>query len=247
MTGMRIDAAIIAGGLGTRLRPIMANCPKALVPVNGIPFITFLLDQLVEARVSKVVVCAGHLGGQLRRALGCECNGLPVAISQEDWPMGTGGALRQAVDYFSADMVLVMNGDSYVDTSLARFCQWAATQPWESAMLLTWVEDCARFGTVDLSRTGRILAFEEKCGAPTPGWINGGVYLLPRAWIAALPEDTPLSLETDVFPYWIERGIGGYRVRAPFLDIGTPECMAQAESFFASVRRKSEWKNGSSS
>ena len=130
---------------------MVANCPKALAPVNGIPFITFLLDQLVEARVSKVVVCAGHMGVQLRRALAGEFNGLPVVVSQENWPMGTGGALRHALDHFTSDMVLVMNGDSYVDTSLARFCQWGWTQPWESAVLLTWTEDCARYGSVDLS------------------------------------------------------------------------------------------------
>lgn len=159
--------------------------------------------------------------------------------------MGTGGALRQAIDYFDADRVLVLNGDSYVDTSLAGFCQWGKAQPFESSLLLTWVENCARFGTVDVARTGRILAFEEKRGFPSAGWINGGVYLLPRSWIQDLPADTPLSLECDAFPYWIERGIGGYCVRAPFLDIGTPESMFQADSFFASVRKRSEWKNGS--
>ncbi len=237
-------AAVLAGGLGMRLRPVIGGTPKALAPVDRTPFIEFLLDQLGEAGVSRIVVCAGHGGAQLRRALEGRRAGTPLVVSQEAWPMGTGGALRQAFDHFDSETVLVLNGDSYVDTSLAQFCTWQQSHPFPSALLLTWAENTAESGAVEVDATGRILALGVNRGIPQAGWVDAGVYLLSRAWLEALPHETPLSLERDVFPFWIERGLGGYCVRAPFLDIGTPEGLAQAPSFFASLGKKSKAAEG---
>ena len=214
---MEIIAAILAGGVGTRIRSVLPDQPKALATVNGAPFLSFLLDQLAEAGASRVILCAGYRGEQLWHALPLLRNEVWVVISQEDWPLGTAGALRQAVDRFAAETLLVLHGDSYVDTSLAGFCQWRESQPFQSALLLTWAEDCARSATVQVDPAGRILAFHKARGLKQPGWVDAGVYLLSRAWLEELPLNAPLSLERDVFPYWIERGLGGHCVQAPFL------------------------------
>src|SRR6266436_2761800 len=95
--GMSIVAAILAGGLGMRVRTLLPGLPKALAPIDGTPFISHLLDQVAEAGVERMVVCAGRRGDQLRRCLPEQHCGVPVVVSQEDWPLGTAGALRKAL------------------------------------------------------------------------------------------------------------------------------------------------------
>jgi NDP-sugar pyrophosphorylase family protein len=135
-------------------------------------------------------------------------------------------------------MVLALSGDSYVDIRLAEFQEWQQSTAFPSAALLVWAENCGGHVMAEVDPTGRIAAFREKRGLAEAGWIDSGVYLLPRAWIEALPADLPLSLERDALPFWIESGMGGYCTHAQYIDIGTPEGLAQAPSFFASLRRK---------
>jgi len=235
---MKIVAAILAGGVGARLRPALATVPKALAPVGNAPFISFLLTQLAELDLSRVVVCAGHYGRQFERSLESWRSGPPILISRDEWPMGTAGALRQAVAYLSGDFVLVLHGDSYIDTSLAGFCQWSEAQSFPATLLVSWVENSAGIATVDVAPTSRVVRIRERAEAPDPGWVHTGVSLLPRSWIEALPADTPLSLEKDVFPYWLDREIGACCVHAPFLDIGAPKAMELAPGFFAAVKKR---------
>jgi len=156
--------------------------------------------------------------------------------------METAGALRRALDFLDEDTVLTLNGDSYVDTSLARFCQWRESQPYPAAVLVTRVSDCAGLPTVDIDPPGRIAALHHSSSAAEPGWINAGVALLPRSWIEQLPADTPLSLERDALPYWLYRGVAASCVHAPYLNIATPQSLAQAEAFFAAKERHGEMR-----
>src|SRR5882724_1174083 len=121
--GMRIVAAILAGGLGLRVRTLLPSLPKALAPIDGKPFIAYLLDQLAEAGVERIVVCSGRRGDQLRRGLQHRRCRVPVVVSQEEWPLGTAGALRRAVEHFDTDTILALSGDSYVDLDLGEFCR----------------------------------------------------------------------------------------------------------------------------
>src|SRR5882724_9547733 len=154
--GMSIVAAILAGGLGMRVRTLLPSLPKALAPIDGKPFISYLLDQVAAAGVERIVVCAGRRGDQLRRGLQHQRCGVPVVVCQEEWPLGTAGALRKALDYFDAETVLALNGDSYVDVHLARFCRWRESRRFESAVLLTWKENCAGVDTVEVDAAGKI-------------------------------------------------------------------------------------------
>jgi len=230
-----ITAVILAGGLGLRLRSAVRGVPKVLAPVRGRPFLTYLLEQLVAAGVRRVVLCTGHLADQVRSAIGDSYGDLRVFYSQESSPLGTGGALRLALSQIESDTTLVMNGDSFCDASLRDFWLWREAQGGDAALLLTSVPDTARYGRVHVDGDGQVLRFEEKTNGGGAGLINAGVYLMGRHLLSAIAPDVAVSLERDLFPVWIGRGLYGYRSEGRFLDIGTPETYAIVDEFFGTV------------
>ncbi len=227
-----MTAAILAGGLGTRLRAVVAHRPKVLATVNGVPFLTRLLDQVAEAGVESVVLCTGHLGEQIEAEYHGAYRGLRVIYSREAAPLGTGGALREALPRLTGSPVLVLNGDSYCGVDLGEFQRFHTARRAEISIVLTEVPDVGRFGSVTMDAEARIIRFEEKAAMSGPGWINAGIYLLSRRVIEAIPAGAAVSLEHDVFPSRLGAGLFGFRTRGPFLDIGTPESYAAAERFF---------------
>jgi NDP-sugar pyrophosphorylase family protein len=132
--------------------------------------------------------------------------------------------------------VLVLNGDSFCEYDLPAFLAWHLGKPALASLLLSYVSDCSRYGSVTLGADDSVATFEEKGSATGAGWINAGVYLLDSGTIAAIPEGTLASLERDVFPSLIGRGLFGLRLAdGAFIDIGTPESYARASEFFASL------------
>jgi NDP-sugar pyrophosphorylase family protein len=226
-------ALVLAGGLGTRLRTMVADRPKALVEVGGRPFIAFLLDQLAGAGIREVVLCTGYLGEQLRERLGEQYRGLRLSYSQEPEPLGTAGALRLALPLVRSDPALVMNGDSYCDADLRAFWAWHRTQSAAGSLLLTQVADTSRYGRVQLDGSGAVANFQEKAAASGPGWINAGIYTLGQTLLASIPLGWEVSIERVVFPAWIGRGLYGCPAGGRFLDFGTPEGLAQLPAFLA--------------
>lgn len=235
----RITACILAGGLGTRLRSVVSDRSKVMACVHGRPFVTFLLDQLHDAGFTKAVLCTGYLGRELQQELGKTYRGMKLAYSQEKSPLGTAGALRLALPKIDSETVLAMNGDSYCSADLAQLHARHDALKFESTLTLTEVTDCARFGHVETTAGGRVKRFEEKGSHVGPGWINAGIYLFDRQLLDEVPAGQPVSLERDVLPQWIDRGVGAYRAPSRFLDIGTPESYAETERFFAPPAKKS--------
>lgn len=227
-----VTAAVLAGGLGTRLRPAVDDRPKALAPVAGRPFLAYVLDRLAAAGVRHVVLCTGYRGAQIRACFGDHYCGLRLAYSQEPAPLGTAGSLGLALPHLASDPVLVVNGDSACEADLGEFLGWHAARRAAASLALARVPDALRYGRVDVDAAGAVLRFEEK-GEGGPGWINGGVYLLGRALLDAIPAGCPCSLEREVFPTWVGRGLHGWRGGGRFLDIGVPEDYAIAPRFFA--------------
>jgi D-glycero-alpha-D-manno-heptose 1-phosphate guanylyltransferase len=225
-------AIVLAGGVGSRLRPVVSDRPKALAPIRGRPFLAYLLDVLEAAGISQVVLCTGYMAAQVEEAFGPAFGKMRLAYSRETKPLGTGGALRAAVTHVTAESVLVMNGDSFCAFDLPGMAAEHRAREAEATILLTEVPDTRRFGRVRIGDGGRLLAFEEKGAQCGPGWINAGVYLLQRPLLETIPPDRPVSLEGEVFPAWIDRGFYGCTVAGRFLDIGTPESFAEAEAFF---------------
>jgi NDP-sugar pyrophosphorylase family protein len=215
------------------LRSVVADRPKVLADVGGRPFVTYLLDQLAVVGIRRVVFCTGHLGAQIREMFGDAYGDLHVDYSHESIPLGTGGALRLALPLFDSDPVLVMNGDSYCHADLKAFLDWHTARGAQASLLLIEAPDTHRYGQVWTDEDGRVRRFAEKGDVGGPGWISAGVYAMSHCVIEAIPYEGASSLEHDVFPVWIGRGLYGYRSEGSFLDIGIPEAYAAAPSFFA--------------
>ncbi len=228
-----VTAAILVGGLGTRLRSVVADRPKILAPVHGRPVLSYLLDQVAAAGLKDVVLCAGYLGEQVETEFGQAYRSLRLIYSQETTPLGTAGALRLALPFFKSDTVLVLNGDSFCEADLAAFYAWHCAHAAVATLFLTHMPDTARYGNVRLGPDGQILDFVEKNETGGPGWINAGIYLLQRQMLQTIPTSQAVSIERETFPAWIGRGLYGYQGDGPFLDIGTPESYQKAEEFLA--------------
>ena len=223
-------AAILAGGLGTRLRSAVAGRPKVLATVGGRPYLEYLLAWLASYSIRDVVLLTGYLGEQVRDELGESFQGIPLRYSQEERPLGTAGSLRHALQLLRTPTILLLNGDSFCDANLASFSR-SHQQRGAVSMVLTRMDDASRYGQADVDPDGRITRFNEK-GQHGGGWINAGIYFLPRERIAAMPDAGPLSLEREVLPQWAdERCLFGFQHCGRFLDIGTPESYAAAEAF----------------
>ena len=230
-----ISAVILAGGKGTRLRSVLPDTPKVLARVNGRPFITYVLDQLVDAGLNTAILCTGHLSSSVQKKLGQEYRTLQLRYLPEDEPLGTGGALRNAAFACGHHLILAINGDSFVGTNFSNYLQWHMRHAFPASMIVTRVSNSGRFGTVQFTGKSRIKSFAEKTGAADPQWINAGVYLFLSSWLRELPATLPCSIERDVLPLWLDRGLYAYAADAPFIDIGLPETLAAASQFFATL------------
>lgn len=229
-----VPAVILAGGLGTRLRSVVADRPKVLATVHGRPYLAYLLDQLIGFGIRQVVLCTGYKGEQIHETFGDRYRTASLHYSQESEPLGTAGALRLALPRLTEPLVLAMNGDSYCDADFSSLLQWHRDGNFTGSLLLTRVPDTSRYGRVITTDSGQVFQFEEKGANRGMGWINAGVYLLGRDLLAEIPSGAVASLERDMLPKWIQRPFGGFPAPAArFLDIGTPESYAETERFFA--------------
>ena len=228
-----VTATVLAGGLGTRLRAAVPDRPKVLAPVAGRPFLAHLLDRLARASVRDVVLLTGHAADQVHAAFGDRYAGMRLTYSVEPAPLGTAGAILHALPLFRSEIVLLMNGDSYCDADLAAFRRSHAEEPSAFGMVLARVADASRYGRVEVAADGRVVQFAEKEPAGPPGWINAGIYLIPRDLLEGIEPTRPTSLERDLLPGWAAAGrVRGFRAEGRFIDIGTPESYAAAEAFF---------------
>jgi NDP-sugar pyrophosphorylase family protein len=230
-----LTVAILAGGLGTRLRAVVSDRPKVLAEAAGRPFLTWWLDALDTQGFRDVVLCTGFRAGQVSETFGSTHGHLRIRYSVEPQPLGTGGALRHALPLFASDPILVLNGDSFCDVNLRGFVQEHLQREARTSLVVASVADISRFGFVSFGTDGLVEAFREKDGIHAPGWINAGIYLFSRELLGSLPAGQNISLERDVLPRWITEGVHCHPRLGQFIDIGTPESLAGADAFFANA------------
>jgi D-glycero-alpha-D-manno-heptose 1-phosphate guanylyltransferase len=223
------EAIVLAGGLGTRLKDVVADLPKALAPVDGRPFAAYLLDMLAAGGIRRVVLATGHLAELVEEALGRRWQGMDLCYSVEGFPLGTGGAIRKALAVTSGGPVIVLNGDTYLEFAPLDFAKAMAGQGADIGVGLAQVPDVARYGEVAL-RDGRVVGFGEKAGHG-PGCINAGLYYLSRAESVTLPDKPEFSFEQEVLvPAAAAGRLHGYTRVARFVDIGVPEDYGRAQA-----------------
>lgn len=227
-----MQAIVLAGGLGTRLRSVVPDLPKPMAPVAGRPFLAWILDRLVEAGFDRVVLAVGYRHDAIRDHFGQAYRGLPLRYSVEDRPLGTGGAVRLARNQIDADAVFVLNGDTYVDVDYGAMAAAHRRAQASMSIAVHRVADAARYGALEV-QDGRVRGFVEK-GRTGPGLINAGTYLLCAALVDTLPQGRAFSLEQDLL---VPR-VGAIRPLAftaegLFIDIGVPDDYERAQGLFA--------------
>ena len=229
-----VFAFVLCGGHGTRLRPVLSDRPKSMALISGTPFLQLLLDRLRCQGVSDVILGTGYMAEKIESCFGSGNDlGMRISYSREDEPLGTGGALKLAEPLIS-DPVLVLNGDSYVEWNLNPMLGLFRTKDADIVVVLQAVADVTRYGSVALDHDGRITQFLEKGVRGGPGLINAGVYLLRKQIIRDLQTGGPISLERDVFPRLLDRGVYGLISTGFFIDIGIPDDFKRAQTLLAS-------------
>jgi len=235
-------ALVLAGGLGTRLRAVLADRPKSLAPAAGKPFLHYVLDYLHQQGLRRVILCVGYLAGQVRDFTGDGQHwGLEVTYSLEQAALGTGGALRQASAGLD-EPFFALNGDTLFSVDLYALWEHHARLGSLATVALLRVADGSAAGSargcVRLAEDGHILAFDEKpAKVETSRWevfasflVNGGVYVLEPSALAEIQPGQAASIERDVFPRLASRRLLAGQVQsAYFADIGTPESLAAFE------------------
>lgn len=228
-----ITAVILAGGLGTRLQSTVKNMPKVLAPVNGRPFLSYILDQMVDSGINEVVICIGYLGNLIVKEFGDRYKELIIRYSSETQALGTGGAIRQALMLVGSGSILAINGDSYCKTDLKSYIDWHFNNHYQASLLLIEVEDTKRYGSVKVDNNCKVISYQEKNTNGGPGWINSGIYIFDKNLLSQIPGGAKFSLEHEFMPNLISKGLHGKRVQAEFIDIGTPESYLAADKFFS--------------
>ena len=232
-----MQAIVLCGGMGSRLRPLVDDVPKPMAEIDGRPFLEYLIGQLRRNGFTDVVLCAGFMATELERHfVNGEAWGVNIRYSVEREARGTAGALKLAEPMLAGDRWLVMNGDSLFNFPLRDLAHAYARNPALVTIALARVADAHRFGGVTCAPDGRITAFEEKPDAPAPGLINSGVYIIERSVLGLIPADRPVSLERDVLTQLGGAGLRGVIFEGYFIDIGTPEDYLRAQRESAAFR-----------
>jgi mannose-1-phosphate guanylyltransferase len=228
-----MQAIVLVGGKGTRLRPLTETVPKPALTLVDRPFLAHMIEWLAGHGVTEVVLACGFLPDVLREALAGEEEraGVRIRYAVEPEPLGTAGAIRFAADSLGDELeqrFLALNGDVLTDLDLSALIAAHRERGAAATIALHPVEDSSAFGLVHSGPEGEVLAFLEKTGEAAPGEVNAGMYALERSVLELIPPGENVSIERDVFPRLVGAGLHGLLLDGYWVDIGTPERYLQA-------------------
>jgi mannose-1-phosphate guanylyltransferase len=232
----QLEAILLVGGQGTRLRPLTIGTPKPLLPTAGVPFLAHQIAKAAQSGVTRIVMATAYRAEMFAEVFGDgEEFGLEIVYVHEAEPLGTGGGIRNAAASLCSgpdDPVVVLNGDVLSGHDLAAQIDLHRKADAAVTLHLVEVPDPGRFGCVPTDFDGRVTAFLEKTPHPVTCQINAGCYVFTRRFIDAMPPDVVLSVERDTFPGLIGAGetVMGYLESAYWLDVGTPEAYVRGSS-----------------
>jgi mannose-1-phosphate guanylyltransferase len=225
-----LEAIVLVGGQGTRLRPLTLSAPKPLLPTAGVPFLAHLLARAAAGGVTHVVLATCYKADMFAECFGDgEAFGLSIDYVQEDVPLDTAGGIRNAAASLRgtgpADPIVVLNSDILSGHDLGAQVDLHCKADAAVTLHLVQVPDPSRFGVVPTDDSGRVTAFLEKTPNPPVNAINAGCYVFRRDVIGQIPAGRPVSVERETFPALIEAGelVMGYHESAYWLDVGTPQ------------------------
>jgi D-glycero-alpha-D-manno-heptose 1-phosphate guanylyltransferase len=228
------EMLILAGGFGTRLKSVVSDVPKPMAPVAGCPFLAYLLDYWIGQGIQRFVISTGHLASVIESHFGNTYRSASITYVHEQFPLGTGGALRLALNSvtWANELALMANGDTWFPVQLQQLCADAVQQGTSITLALKRLEKNDRYGGVAIGAEGKITAFGEK--ATGGSYINAGCYLFNVSAIkkAFAGMSATFSLENDFLVPFASQGFVGSSIQdQPFLDIGIPEDYQRASVF----------------
>jgi mannose-1-phosphate guanylyltransferase len=227
MTGAAdVDAVILVGGMGTRLRPLTLSAPKPMLPTAGVPFLTHLVARIREAGVTHIVLGTSYRADVFESYFGDgSAFGVDIEYVVETEPLGTAGGIRNVAGRLRGETALVFNGDVLSGADLTALLATQRRTGADATLYLTKVDDPRAFGCVPTDADGRVTAFLEKTPDPVTNRINAGCYVFRRSVIDAIPTGRPVSVERETFPALLAAGemVVGFVDTSYWLDLGTPE------------------------
>jgi D-glycero-alpha-D-manno-heptose 1-phosphate guanylyltransferase len=223
-----MKAIVLAGGLGTRLRARVSEVPKPMAPISGKPFLSYLLKRLAVSEIDQITLSVGYKWETISDYFGNAYEGKPIQYAIEATPLGTGGAIKNAVGDYDTDAVLVINGDTLLDLDYSKLISDYLRSPCDLMMVVRPIADISRYGSV-IVEDGHVVGFAEK-GKSGEGLINAGVYILKPEIISGFKKGAQFSFEADL----MQTEFQSLRPRAwisndYFIDIGIPEDFDRAQ------------------
>lgn len=218
-----MEAILLAGGLGTRLRSVVKDRPKPMALIQGKPFMEYVIRELAGQGIDQIIFAVGYKGTMVEEYFGDgKAFGVKASYAYEETLLGTAGAIKNAAVHMTEPEAFVLNADTFYRMDYHRLTQQKRAMGLDMALVLREVEDVSRYGQASLSE-GRLTGFNEKTDEKKPGTINGGVYLMSKELIDRIPEGK-VSLEQDMIPQWLSEGrrLGGFVNDGYFIDIGIP-------------------------
>ncbi|MFV0448237.1 MAG: nucleotidyltransferase family protein [Vibrio sp.] len=232
----QVTAIILCGGLGTRLRAVTNDqLPKSMLDVAGRPFLEYLLDYLIVQDINKVILAVSYRKEIIMDHFGQRYRELAVSYSIEDKPLGTGGAIKQALienDATESSFFLILNGDTYFEYRLDSMLLEFYNKQAELIMALKRMDDTGRYGRVTVDNKNKIVTFEEK-QLGHAGYINAGIYLVKKQIKETFPQLNTFSFEKDYLEKQVNKGLNAFasHVDTYFIDIGIPQDYYQANHY----------------
>ncbi len=228
-----MEAIVLAGGLGTRLREVVSDVPKSMAPVDGKPFLEILLHSLSLKGFTRVILSLGYMSNTISNYFGANYCGMQLAYAIEDSPLGTGGAIRLAMTRCHEDHCFILNGDTYLDLEVNAVEQlWQQNQ--RPIVVGRLVSDTSRYGRLLIDHD-LVTGFSEK-GVSGPGPINAGCYVFGQKLLDFYQVGSVFSIETDFLSHQVKRApVDCFLTRGHFIDIGIPEDYARAQIELANL------------
>lgn len=225
-----MNVILLAGGMGTRLRDIVSDVPKPMAPIKNKPFLEYVLNWLSNySSIQKLVFAVGYKSNIIMDYFKNSFNGIPILYIEEKEPLGTGGAILNAMKACDSDKVLIVNGDTYFPINLDEFEKFHREQSEPISIALKKMKKFNRYGTVELKQD-IITKFNEKAYC-SEGIINGGIYLVDKNWLERGVYSSKFSFEKDVLEKSVvDNLLNGMIFGCDFVDIGIPEDYKKAES-----------------
>jgi D-glycero-alpha-D-manno-heptose 1-phosphate guanylyltransferase len=222
------ECIILAGGLGTRLRSAVPDLPKCMAPVNDRPFLSYVIDYLTEQKVTKFIFALGYMNEDIQNFLAHKYPKLDYTIAIEKEPLGTGGAIKNALHKAEHDNVMILNGDTLFKVNAEELFNFHTQQHAACTLSLKPMQDFDRYGLVEINKEGCIQSFKEKQFFES-GLINGGVYILNKKEFLNLSFPEKFSFEKDYMEtYFHTAKMMGLIQDYYFIDIGIPEDFERA-------------------